>query len=90
MLFFALAETAISLYMCVLEHVDPWDLQGCIPGRSCLTSFSVLLPFVKTKCCIKPLDSKARAKMITVNLFGGCGRQAVGKVTSGMVSPTRE
>lgn len=58
MFFFALAETATSLYVCVLEHVDPWDLQGCIPGRSCLTSFSALLPFVKTKCCIKPLGSK--------------------------------
>lgn len=82
---FALAETATSLHVCVLGHVDPWDLQGCVLGRSCLTSFAALLPFGKHKCYSKPLLFQNMCSVITVSMSGAVERGA-----SGMVSLTRE
>lgn len=37
----------LTTYMCVLGHMDPWDLQGCVLDRNCLTSFAALLPVGK-------------------------------------------
>ncbi|KAF2986667.1 hypothetical protein EK904_013449, partial [Melospiza melodia maxima] len=63
----------LTTHVCVLGHLDPWDLQGCVFGRSCLTSFAALLPFGKHKCYSKPLLFQNMLSVITVSRDSGEG-----------------
>lgn len=48
------------------------------------------LAFCETQQLYQTPPIPKHAKVITVNLFGGNGRQAMGKVPSGIVAPARE